>query len=731
MNTFSQRRLFLFLFGVVVLSTFFVCSNEYKVDRDTLFNSIEARILTDFESQVETAKLLKKIPFYLNNYDSKTGSFYDINYKASNRTNWEPLEHILRLYDLTYVYTIKSEENFYFQDIAIFNIIAKGLTFWCIEQPHSDNWWYNEIGEPQKVALLLLQLRRGKEKLNKEIENKLIERLTTKGGDPRNWTGANKTDIALHWLYRACLTKDRDLLGTALSEGYSPLMFAPFKEGIQPDYSYFQHGTQLYMGGYGDAFLNGVLKFAYYAMNTEYALDKKQLAMIRDFTFNSYFRVIRGKYMHMNVMGRSMSRKNATMRNSDFAERLMLIDPQNFSLYKTIVDRIKGFVSLKEGVKPNNTTYYIGDYVAHVRPEYAVGVRTVSSRTMRNENGNEENHFTYFLSDGSMHFTQDGDEYYNIFPVWDWSRIPGVTNPYFARNEIPKQAKKWRTPGTQHFVGGASDSLYSVNTYRLDDKYAGINTSAYKSWFFFDDEVVCLGTCITSESELPINTTIEQNRLKGDVIICDVKNREKVLEFNKEYHFNHTLKWVLHNNRGYYLPQGGNILLKGEKKRGRWFDINETQSKEEVTDSVFTLWFDHGKKPLGQKYAYIIVPNKGTAKEMEAYEVGNIQICENSDSIQAVYHRKLDILEIVFLRESTFNFKDLEITTDKPVAMIVKDLGSNKITLHVADPSQLKEMISISVLCPSMLSKPQLVPVDLRNSGVYAGKTNYYVINKE
>ena len=38
---------------------------------------------------------------------------------------------------------------------------------------------------------------------------------------------------------------------------------------------------------------------------------------------------------------------------------------------------------------------------------------------------------------------------------------------------------------------------------------------ANKSWFFFDKEVVCLGSCINSEEESEVETIIE-NRLVTD-----------------------------------------------------------------------------------------------------------------------------------------------------------------------------------------------------------------------
>lgn len=40
--------------------------------------------------------------------------------------------------------------------------------------------------------------------------------MVTDGGNSAKWTGANRIDIALHWLYRACLMEDEATLKTTL-----------------------------------------------------------------------------------------------------------------------------------------------------------------------------------------------------------------------------------------------------------------------------------------------------------------------------------------------------------------------------------------------------------------------------------------------------------------------------------------------------------------------------------
>ena len=718
--------------NVCILVFFIFPLSIFSIDskKNDTFDIIINRIQEDVITQSDIQAISKKISSIITIYDVEKGVFKDINYEKFYREKNLPIKHLERLYDMALVYVCNSDDNPYYKDKDILKKIESGLEFWHTKNFTCWNWWYNEVKEPQLMALTLILLRKGEKILNSELEYKLLYRIKTKGGSPNKYTGANKSDIALHWLYRACLIKDENLLTTAISQGYATVRLAPFKEGLQPDYSFFQHNTQFYVGGYGEEFLKGILMIAYYTHGTKFSIESAKLKLISDFALSSYFNLIRGQYFFMNVIGRSMSRKDASLANKSlrYIEYLKDIDPQNNKEYDIIQNRLMGNTPTSEGVKSNNITYFIGDYVAHIRPSYSIGIRTVSSRTMRSEHGNKENPKTYFLSDGSMHITQEGDEYYNIFPIWDWSRIPGVTNPYYEFSDIPKTVSGI-TRGTQQFVGGASDSIYSVNSYHLEDHYAAINTSAYKSWFFFDKEIICLGTGISSSSEHPINTTIDQSWLKGDVIAYTFDN--KSITLNEGLHsFYNDLKCILHNNRCFLFPYKGNLRVKNVAQKGSWRNINTTQSNKEISKAVFSIWFDHGLKPIGDKYAYIIIPNVNSIDEILNKNQNNIRILANNDSIQAVYHIKLNILEVVSHKAATLKYDKTVLKLDSPAAAIIKGIGTKVVTVHIADPTQSEVItnLDISFIGSGSVIKKRIC-ADFRNTGCFAGKTKMYIIN--
>ncbi|WP_455584074.1 polysaccharide lyase 8 family protein [Bacteroides sp.] len=679
------------------------------------FGVLMGKIRIDFADNPSIDEALAK-------YDNANGSFTDIDYTRTDRTNWEPLIHIDRVSDFVFAYT--NPQNEYYQDKGLYNKIVAALEYWYQRNPNCSNWWYNQIAEPQKIGVLLIQMRVGKQQIPSDLENRILQRMKVEGGDPAEWTGANMTDIALHWIYRACLTSNEDMLRIAIGYSYSTVKYTTV-EGFQYDNSYFQHGAQLYIGGYGDEILKGVMQVAMYTQGTQYALPPDKLAILSKFMRETYYQTIRGKYMLFDVLGRGISRPSITDKRTValFAKRMIVLEPEHANEYRTIVERLEGKKPADYGVKPFHTHYFKGDYTLHVRSGYTFDVRMVSKRTSRCEYGNGENLKTYFLSDGCNNIVINGDEYFNIFPVWDWAKIPGVTAPQM--DTIPKAVHDWQIPGTATFAGGVSDSVYGVTTYSYEDIYAGINTAAKKAWFFFDDEIVCLGAGITSTATVNVNTTINQCLLRGDQVVVSMNNRVATVGMG-DFSYENNLGWVLHNGVGYVFPAGGHIFLTNRVQTGDWYDINTSAPRGKQEQAVFTLGFEHGLSPQNATYAYIVVPNKNTVKDMDAYPVDNIEILANTDSVQVVRNKNLGVWQMVFYRGATFHHDQISVRVDKGCALLFKDIEKADAQFYIADPAQTQSMINVDICATSVSKKNKRVICDFTGTGIYAGMSEVY-----
>lgn len=662
----------------------------------------------------------------LNHYNEQNGSFDDVDYASIQRTNWPPLVHIDRISDFVFAYT--NPGNQFYRDSSLYEKIEKGLEFWHERNPWCHNWWYNQIAEPQKLGILLIQMREGSKKLPFELERKILERMRTDGGNPAKWTGANRTDIALHCIYRACLTEDTLTLDNAVKQVYSPIVYTT-KEGFQYDNSYFQHGPQLYIGGYGDEILKGVTQVAVYAQGTQYAIPADKLHLLSKFMRETYYATIRGKHMLFDVMGRSISRPEAPDKShtSLFAQRMLLLDEQHAWEYRAIIDRLEGRKAANESVRPIHTHYFLGDYTLHVRPKYTFDVRMVSNRTARCEYGNGENLKTYYMSDGATNIVLKGTEYDGIFPVWNWTRIPGTTAP--QQQDVPRAPHEWQTLGSSTFAGGVSDSLYGVSVYRYQDNHRQVLTSANKAWFFFDDEIVCLGSGITSHASEPIFTTVNQTLLsEEEPVYVSLNHRQSVLPQGETTYENP--EWVLHGSVGYVFPQGGNVLVCAQKQSGTWYDINNSiKDKTVISKNVFTLGLNHGERPAAATYAYIVVPRIKNTKSLRNYlKKENIIIAANDTCKQVVKHRRLGIWQMVFYSPGSFQDESLCVKVSRPCALQIKGGQKGRLTIHVADPGQTGKPIEISISSPTLQPVRKLTFVPDKNP-IYAGATRVYYLD--
>lgn len=654
------------------------------------------------------------------------GSFADIDYTEKSQTNWKPVVHLDRLKAIVLAYTMTG--NKYSGNHEVYSTIVRMLEFWYTAHPTSTNWYMQQIACPQRTGVLLILMRSGAMPLPVDIEDKLIDRIKAEGGRPDQkgslGTAANKLDIATHWIYRGCLTADVAVLSFGMEQAYQPLILTT-GEGLQHDFSYQQHGNQLYIGGYGFVIIDGISKIATYTIGTPYELSGEKLQLLSLFIRKAYLPTIRGRHFLYNVLGRGLSREGALSQSgvSTIIERMVSLDPSYADVYKDAICRLNDTRQADYGLASSHTHFWRSDYTLHQRPDYTADVRMASKYTGRNENGNGENLKGYFLTDGAMDIAMSGDEYLNIFPVWDWNRIPGVTAPVIANIPQPTQ---WFTAGESTFAGGVSDGKYGVSAYLLNDYKYGINTTARKSWFFFDDEVVCLGSGIKSSSTAEINTTVNQSLLKTDVTVCLDKKLTTLAGNSSET--SKDIKWVHHDKVAYYFPQGGNVTVGNLTQKGSWQSINSSRSDEPVSNRVFKMWLNHGISPDNERYSYIIAPNKKTIEEVENYSVNNITIVANSDSVQGVRHNDLNILGLVFYKAASFKYGDISIRADNGCLLLIKDIDSSCVKISISDPTRVRSIIKLAINIPSVKGERYLDCEFPVYPDPYAGSSFEYTI---
>ena len=392
-------------------------------------------------------------------------------------------------------------------------------------------------------------------------------------------------------------------------------------------------------------------------------------------------------------------------------------------------------IRLRKGTAKPSTSFakffWQTEHFVFQRPNFYTTVRMFSTRNANMEMPyNGPGKPTHHRADGTNYLVLKGNEYHNIWPVYDWQKISGTTVLQKPALPGPDDIQK---RGLTRFVGAVTDDLYGAVVF--DFKSPHDMVEAKKSWFFFDEEYVCLGTDIWSESKLPVATTINQVLLKGDVTIMQDGNKSLLPQGNR---VTDKVKWVHHDRIGYIFPESAKVNVSNQNETGTWASITDQKniSKEPVNEQVFKLWFYHGARPTKAGYQYIVVPDVDQAKLMETSQDNrSIKILSNTDTVQAVFHGKLNMVQAAFYQAAALKVSPtFSLKIDSQGMAMVKMDGNRIKAISVADPSRQLSRISITVsgiyavkkeglIClPNNQLQQTILLIDLPQ-GVYAGKS--------
>lgn len=612
-------------------------------------------------------------PYYASTMN-KDGSWPCFDYNNKYVADWEPQYHLVQILRMAYAYALPISD--YYGNEILYKAIMQGLWFWYQKNPTSRNWYANQITAPSILVKILAVMELGITKPDEELKSLLLERINN--SNPMSQPTSGKVKLGLIHLIRGCLLKNYELVSFSSSQLFEPIKLSE-KEGIQKDLSYLDHGRQLYIGGYGFFMIEGVLNSMCLLDGTSFAIPKEKIALLSNYVRGTYLNTFRSCYIDYSVLGRSIAIENSLHNeNVSLLRSLIKFDYIHASEYQDILYRFNtGDATFARTNR--NQNFYMADYMLHNRRGYDFSVRCVSTRTIHDEVANGEGLLSTYLADGANNIRVFGDEYYNIFPVWEWDKIPGTTVPQGeVRNIYLEDGERGHTS----FVGGASDGNYGVMTYLMDDH--GIK--AHKGWFLFDEEIVCLGCGIENNTSKAVNTSINQCHLKGPLLLLSNQRKVKkeIAEVDSVFEYN---GFIWHNNIAYYLPNNTLIHLKAGNQEGSWNKINYNLSSSIVSLPVFNLYIEHCFDKKEDSYEYILIPGK-TKEQLKKYKPKNIQILSNSNSLQAVYNKKLDVLQAIFYEPASIKVRGKTVTVKHPCTVIVTRLKSSKPRIMITDPTQ-------------------------------------------
>jgi len=603
------------------------------------------------------------------------GSWKDIEYTDRSRTNWKPAEHYHRIARCSIFYVNGGDSSV--DNQKLLNCILKGLQYWYNHDYASNNWFDNQIGKQHTLGPLALLLGSS---LPDSLKQRIINDLPV---STLNWTGQNKIWFAEEMIWRGCLQHDAKLIQAA-SDSITNVIKISTSEGIMPDFSFRQHGPQVYNGGYGRSFIQIIIDWSNRLKGLPFEIPKDKLSLFTTFLLNGCQWMNFHNTWDYQVTGRELSRKDGVGAAS-LNKSLNLysnIDSENSEKLKAFADHVAG---KNNSACVGNRYFRYVDYMVHRRGNYFFSIRMNSTRTSRTEAGNNENTQGDYLSDGATTVMTTGSEFDNIFPCWKWSNIPGTTTPQHKAGPKPKD---WGKAGSTSFVGGLSTGDYGVATYDMDWD----STQVKKSWFLFDNEIVCLAAGISSCSKEEIATTLNQTIQSGRIQVYDAKNASYYLTANSAVETVASRVW--HSNVGYCFTEPQQVTVSGKSVTAPWSSIGTSRGAE--TKNIFLLTKSHGIAPKDGSFSYIVVPGIDQDKFMN-YNTKHISIEANTKSFQVVCNELLNLYGAVAYRAGTINLdKALQLQCDnKGLFMVQCTNGIYKI--WCADPTQTLSSIHLTL----------------------------------
>jgi chondroitin AC lyase len=644
---------------VVVITLVFLVSGRLRAQNGLILERYREYLLesTDPENAIESV---------ITSLDG-SGTWKDINYQDTERANWQPLLHLKRVRDLSLAWANPGSPFYHQQKVWI--AIEPALDHWLEKRYQNSNWWHNEIGVPQcmRDIIVLLKDSLSPGQLNEAM--KVLAQFRVQ----ENGVGANLTwsaDLGFHY---GALTGNKELM-----EKCRNLMLKEIKittgEGVQPDYSFHQHGQRLQMYQYGKAFLWENVRLAWQLRGTTLAFPWDKINILTDFVLEGWQWMARGIHTVPGTMDRSASRIDA-LHSADLRRLIPC-------LAELRPDKAAAFTAIAG--QQNDRGRLLGyhyfpysDFASYHQKEFSFFLKTLSDRTLPTESINNENLKGGLLHSGDAYVLKNGEEYFNLMPVWNWHQLPGTTT-------FKEAYKIKRLP----FAGGVSNGKVglSVMDYCLEDQKQAQSVSARKFWACHGNLVVCLiagldATVLNGEAV----TTLDQCRWKGNVVV----NQPGAVLPQGDHKMEH-VKWIYHSGLAYIPLRPGPMEVHLKIVSGCWKSINASLSDEPVTEKVFTPVMVHGKQLKDESTGYVLA-SCATARQAQLLASNpHWKILRNDRDCQAACFKDGTTMIAFYKPGSVTLAGEKRLAADRPCLFLIADHK-----LYASDPLQAGGKLTI------------------------------------
>ena len=339
------------------------------------------------------------------------------------------------------------------------------------------------------------------------------------------------------------------------------------------------------------------------------------------------------------------------------------IDEELAAAFRRLAPKSKAFASIAPESTPQGTEYYgFSCSMSHRYGEDLVTIAGHSRYLWAAEIYQQANHYGRYLTHGSMDiggFSMLG---------WDWCHIPGTTAAVLPMEQMKANvlnvdefsgyeemliSDEWFAGGVTH---EGRNGAFAMKLHE-HDKYNG-TLRARKSFFAFENRIVCLGTDIENGlAGAPVHTTLFQKSLESsDKDTCCVYEGG-----------------VIRDHDGVtYIVKDADIHFRS----GVQHSLHE-ESDKPVEGLFEVAYIDHGDIVKDGSYEYIVILPDGSSVQEPAYE-----IVRHDSRVHSVRDIPTGIVSAAVFEEDAV---DQNIISCTP-AMLMYSMKDGAMTLSVANP---------------------------------------------
>ncbi|MBQ2696246.1 MAG: hypothetical protein IJF61_02980 [Clostridia bacterium] len=717
-------------------------------------------------------------PYVYINKMRPDGAFTDIDYDLDTGAIFPPVNHLYNLENMCKM--VYCPENPYYLDPVAIDAIARGVEYFIKHKFTSTNWWWNVVGVPQAWQSIVLYQPQGLEKywdqimvycqgvewggnggssmpfvLNEpEAKNEhTIRTYTGSGPGPGERIYASikemfyveRTPEEEERILQDCITgisMEMAFLSTRVF--YNKADVEGDTLSVQIDYSYHDHANSFLPLAYGQQYVNTISATMQRFRGTSYRISDEAIINMQNGLLDGwawyYYNGLEDAHYVQNGMGRGTTGDRYNTPTSDYRFTVSAKKYVNYLIdamlkeYGDVLTRKSELQELGNRIAnpsednfEGNRYFWVSDYFSHHRKDWNFSVLVPSSRMQEQETFAGSTGMEGLLyRNGPHNLLTVGDDNSNP-AARDWNRLPGTT---WEMNYYTLNKGKAKAVAQSDMAGGTSDGMYGMAMVDFLGGYVD-GAKLKRSWFCFDDEVVCLGAGISGNSTDIVSTTIDQVKTKGTVKAGNGNSGKDITAAGEAEHFDTTgSTWVLNGDTGYVIePSAKTYVENGIRSGDLARHDSATPANTIVEGNIFFLGIDHGISPENASYQYTILPVT-TEEELMAYSQSpKAVILSNTAEVQAVYHKDLKILQAAFYKAGSIETPDgLKLTVTQPGAVMVRLYDDGTYSIHAADVQQ--RTVRNTITLAGTISASHIFEFTEGEKGWVAGKTMHYYSNE-